>query len=88
MSEKKSYQVAYDRKNCIGVLTCVAFHPERWMINKSDSKADLREATENSPGTFILDFTEEELEKFKTAAEVCPVKVIKIFEVESGKEIV
>ncbi len=87
MSVKKSYQVVYDRKNCIGVLTCVAFHPERWQINQSDSKADLLGAKEEPSGTFILDFTEEELEKFKIAAEVCPVKVIKIFDVETGREV-
>lgn len=88
MPERKKYQAVYDRKNCIGVLTCVAFHPERWQINQADSKADLRGAKEDSSGTFTLEFTEEELDKFKTAAEVCPVRVIKIFDMESGKEIV
>lgn len=88
MSEKQKYKVIYDRKNCIGVLTCVAFHPERWQINKEDSKADLVGGKEESEGIFILEFTAEELDKFKSAAEVCPVRVIKIFDLESGKEVV
>lgn len=87
---KKKYRVVYDRKNCIGVLTCAAFYPERWKINEGDNKADLHESQEDqqNPGTFILEFTEEELERLKSSAEVCPVNVIHIEDVETGRRVV
>lgn len=87
--EKKRYKVVYDRANCIGVLTCVAFYPNRWETNKQENKADLVGGKEeaNSPGTWVLEFTEEELEKFKASADVCPVKVIHIFDLETNEEI-
>lgn len=87
--EKKRYRVVYDRANCAGVLTCVAFYPERWETNDKDSKADLVGGKEepNKPGTWVLEFTEEELEKFKASADVCPVKVIHIIDLETNEEI-
>lgn len=88
-AEKKRYRVVYDRANCAGVLTCVAFYPNRWQTNKEDGKADLVGGKEeqNNPGTWTLEFTEEELERFKTSAEVCPVKVIRIIDMETNEEI-
>ena len=87
--QKKRYKVVYDRPNCIGVLTCVAFYSGRWATNKQDGKADLVGGKEDpsSPGTWVLEFTEEELEKFKVSADVCPVKVIHIFDMETNEEI-
>ena len=87
--KKKRYKVVYDKANCIGVLTCIAFYPDRWVINKQENKADLVGGKEdsNSPGTWTLEFTEEELERFKASADVCPVKVIHIFDLETNEEI-
>lgn len=87
---KKRYIVIYDRKNCIGVLTCAAFYPERWKINEGDSKADLDGSKEDqkNPGTWILEFTEEELERLKASAEVCPVNVIHIENLETGERLI
>lgn len=87
--KKKSYRVVYDRANCTGVLTCVAFYPNRWQTNKHDSRADLLGGKEDpdNPGTWILEFTEEELERFKTSADVCPAKVIHIIDLETNEEI-
>ncbi|MFH0868838.1 MAG: ferredoxin [archaeon] len=87
--QKKRYKVVYDRANCAGVLTCVAFYPDRWVTSKQENKADLVGGKEeaNSPGTWVLEFTEEELEKFKAAVDVCPVKVISIFDLETNEEI-
>lgn len=104
-SFKKKYKVVYDRANCIGVLSCVAFYPERWSIG-SDNKADLiggqKVEGEKLEGekqlgsgqdqanadTWVLEFTEEELERLKSSAEVCPVNVIHIYNLETGEKMV
>ena len=87
--KKKKYKVVYDRTNCIGALTCVAFYPNRWETNKQDGKADLVGGKDDpgSPGTWVLEFTEDELEKFKASAEVCPVRVIHIIDLETNEEL-
>jgi len=84
---KKKYKIEYDRPNCIEILSCAATYPERWTIG-TDNKADLVGGTEESPGQWILEFTEEELEKFKISAESCPVNVIHIIDLETGEKII
>lgn len=87
--KKKRYKVIYDRSECIGVLTCSAFYPERWAIGQ-DNKADLVGGSENKDkqGTWVLEFDESELARFKESAEVCPVNVIHVFDMETGEKIV
>lgn len=87
--KKKRYKIEYDRPNCIEILSCAASYPERWTIGE-DNKANLiggRE-DENNPGSWILKFTEEELEKFKISAEACPVNVIHIIDLETGERLI
>lgn len=86
---QKKYRVVYDRMNCIGVLTCAAFHPSRWTINEKDAKADLVGGIENKekPGLFAVEFGEEELEGFKEAVRVCPAGVIQVYDAETGEKI-
>ena len=88
-NQKKKYKVVYERNNCIGVLTCSSFYPERWGINAQDAKADLIGGVEDQQqaGVWTLEFTEEELEKFKASAEVCPVNVIHIYDIETGEKL-
>ena len=87
---KKKYKVVYDRTNCIAVLSCTSFYPERWAINKDDAKADLVGGQEEpaQPGIWTAEFTEEELERFKASAEVCPVNVIHIYDLETGEKLI
>lgn len=86
---KKRYRIEYDRPNCIEIFSCAATYPERWKLG-ADNRADLIGGTENPehPGTWILEFTEEELEKFKLSAEACPVNVIHIIDVETGERLI
>jgi ferredoxin len=88
MTEK--YKVVLDRTNCIGVLTCAAFYPERWAINKDDAKVDLVGGKEDpsSPGMWVAEFTKEELDRLKASAEVCPVNVIHIYNAETGEKLI
>jgi|SRR3989344_4722769 len=86
---EKKYRVVYYKEKCISAFTCVAFYPERWVINNNDNKADLVGGREDPqrPGVWIFDFNEDELEQFKQSAMVCPVQIIEIYNQENGKRI-
>ena len=85
---KKKYKLVYDRANCIGAGSCVSVHPERWVMNAQDDKADLINATKDEKGEWMVEFTLDELESFKLAAEVCPVNVIHIYDLETGEKVI
>ena len=87
---KKKYRLVYHRPDCIGAGACVTMHDKRWIMNSQDDKADLIGGTKISdqPEIWEVEFTEEELELFKESAYVCPVNVIHIIEVETGKKII
>lgn len=80
----KQYKVIYDREACIGAFACTASAPEFWKWN-DDGKADLAHATYNS-GTkkWELVIDESQLEPMRAAADVCPVQVIQIEEIEES----
>ena len=87
---KKKYKIVFDRPNCIGAAACVTVYPERWALNKVDGLADLigsKRIDENGKEFWILEFTEEELQLLLDSADVCPVQVITIFDVDTGKRI-
>ena len=88
-SSKKRYKVIYERLNCIGATSCVTVYPERWVLNKDDDKADLIGGTleDHKTQTWTLEITEEEFEKLKESAEVCPVNIIHIIDLETGKRV-
>ena len=83
------YKVVLEREKCIGAATCVASYPERWELQE-DAKVDIKgeEVKKDSENKEqVLWITEEELEKFKESAEVCPVNVIHIYD-EKGNKII
>ncbi len=88
LDSKKKYKIVYDRINCIGAGSCVISYPERWVMNNVDDKANLIGGKETAPHTWEVEFTAEELEKFLESAQVCPVNVIHIYEVETGKKLI
>ena len=84
----KKYIVELDRKGCIGSATCAAAADGFWLM-QDDGKIDLvnGEKLENNQKQ-RLEIDEEQLEKLKLSAEVCPVRVIKIFDKETGEKII
>ena len=84
----KKYVVKYDREGCIGAAACVAADSEDWTLSTEDAKADLKDSAKDaSSGEFVREIDESELARNKLAAEGCPVKVIKIFDKASGRQI-
>ncbi len=87
MSGVKKYKVTYDRPNCIGAGACVVAQEDRWVMNDDDNKANLV-GGDKTNNHWELEFTEEELQRFMEAAQVCPVNVIHIVDLETGKELI
>lgn len=81
------YIVKFNRTECIGVFSCTAVMPDFWKVAQ-DGKADLERAKEIEPGKFELEITEEQLQKMKESAEVCPVNVIEVWDKETGEKLV
>lgn len=88
MTNTKKYKIVYERANCIGAGSCAISYPERWSIDRNDDKANLSGGKETAPQTFEVEFTAEELDKFLESAQVCPVNVIHVIEVETGKKLI
>jgi len=70
-------RITHYRYKCIGCAYCEEVAPQRWQMNELDGKSDLLESTEKKEiQTAIVD--ENEYEENLQAAELCPVKCIKV----------
>ncbi len=84
----KKYMVELDRDGCIGVTTCVAVIPNELSM-ADDNKVDIKGSTQDRKTKFFVrEIDEGELKKWIEAAEVCPVNVIHITDLETGKKLI
>lgn len=74
------FRVQHDREDCIGCGACVAVCPEYWEM-ASDGKSKLKGTKKN-----VLEVSA--LGKLLDSAHVCPVKVIHVTDLSTGKKIV
>lgn len=88
----RKIKILYNRAECIGAGTCAGVAPDRWIMNYDEepAKADLVDSKQTSPGKFelVLEVDEEQLEILIDSANVCPVKVIQIIDLETGEQII
>ncbi|MFH1200369.1 MAG: ferredoxin [Candidatus Micrarchaeota archaeon] len=85
----KKYIVKYDREGCIGAAACVAADPKDWVLSNEDAKADLASsAKDEATGMFVREIDGADFAANKLAAQGCPVKVIKIYDKDSGAQVV
>ena len=81
------YKVIYEKNDCISANRCMGIHPELWDKDQ-DGKAILKKGNLNSQTKkYELAIQEKELPAYKESALICPVFVIDILELESGKSI-
>lgn len=81
-------RIEYDRNNCIGAFACTAADPKRWIANANEGKADLIDGKSEGEKFFLeLECSSEEKDTILTAAQGCPVNVIKVIDKESGKQL-
>ena len=71
------YKIKFDRKKCIGALSCAAECPDNWEM-QDDGKSDCK----------YKEFGEDKLECNMAAAKACPVKAIQIYDTETDKKLV
>ena len=79
------YKIRYDMNGCIGAGACAAANPDLFEMNE-ENKAVLKGGVEVEPGVFELEIEGDH--KIIDAAKSCPVEVIKVTDLDSGKEIV
>ena len=73
---EKKYKIEFDRVACIGAAACCAVAPENWVM-REDGKPDL----------IYDEIGEDKLKENIEAAEVCPVRVIKILQKKTGQQL-
>jgi ferredoxin len=70
-------RILFQREKCIGCNYCVEQAPERWQMSKRDGKSVLIGG--KLKGNMVqVEVGEAEREANMRAAEVCPVKIIRL----------
>tara|TARA_Y100000310_G_scaffold244886_1_gene249795 strand:- start:1796 stop:2053 length:258 start_codon:yes stop_codon:yes gene_type:complete len=83
------YKVTYDREGCIGAAACVAAFEDMWEIDEEGKAVILfKNVKKLGNGLFEVEIDEGQLEKVKESAQVCPVNVIHIENLETGEKII
>ncbi|MBN1251565.1 MAG: ferredoxin [Bacteroidales bacterium] len=70
-------RITHHRAKCIGCGYCIEVAPYRWLMNKKDGKTDLISA-KGKKEIYTLVVADDEFENNKEAAELCPVKIIRV----------
>ena len=81
------YRIELDRDNCIGSTGCAAVDPANWSL-ALDGKIRLKDSKDNGTGFFCRVIDEFELPKWIESAKACPVLVIHITDMQTGKRVV
>ncbi|MBK6363734.1 MAG: ferredoxin [Saprospiraceae bacterium] len=72
-------QIIQQREKCIGCNACVEVAPYRWRMSKKDGKCTLVGAKDKK-GYYVLNTFDEEWKDNVLAANICPVKIIKVMQ--------
>lgn len=75
------YKIKYNREGCIGAFTCVQQAPQLFSEGE-DGKADLI----GGPEELIIE--EKDIKSALEAAEVCPVRVIEVYNEETEEKLI
>ncbi len=70
-------KIAFLRRKCIGCNACVEVAPEHWVISKKDGKSYLRKSVKKGE-YYLLELPDWERERQAKAAELCPVRIIRV----------
>lgn len=82
-----AYKVIYDRAGCIGANACVGALAEYWSLD-GEKKAVLKGSALNAAtGHYELLIQDQDFDRFKESAVVCPVFVIDIIDTGTQKSV-
>lgn len=83
-----SHKIEHDRPNCIGCAACAAIAPEFWKMDDDSGKSDIIDGKRKDDGREELDIEEKDFKINQEAAEACPVNVIHLKDLKSGKRVI
>ena len=84
----KQYKIVYRKSECIGAGACEAAFPEGWFFDRETSIATLKSPQAKKTAEreeLIID--ELQFDQFMESAQVCPVMIIEIYELETNKKV-
>jgi ferredoxin len=70
-------RITHHRVKCIGCNYCVEVAPSRWVMDNQDGKSILVNS-KSKKEIYICITGNDEFEANREAAEICPVKIIKV----------
>ncbi len=70
-------RIVFLRRKCIGCNACVEVAPEHWVISGKDGKSYLKKSRQKGE-YYTLSLPDWEYEKQVRAAELCPVRIIRV----------
>ena len=82
-----TYKIRHNRPDCIGCTACAAIAPKFWEMSDMDGKSDIVGGAMGEDGWEELQIGEADFQHNLDAAEACPVNVIHLIEIGSGKQI-
>lgn len=82
------YKIRHDRPNCIGCNACASIAPTFWEMSPMDGRSDILGSTKTEEGWEELEIGEADFETNMNCAEACPVNVIHLIEIGSGKQLI
>ena len=83
----KKYKILYEKTKCIGIGTCVTSAPDMWVLESNGIATMKKTGAKKSPTFEEVIIDESELSQNVEAAKGCPVGIIKIIDLETGKQI-
>lgn len=78
-------KIIYDRSVCIGAAACAAMDPKYFEID-AEGKAILKGSVKDKDGKDVLEIQDND--DTYQAAESCPVRAIKLINLETGEELI
>ena len=83
-----SHKLEHDRPNCIGCAACAAIAPDFWKMDDEEGKSDIIDGKRDAEGKEERDIEDKDVEINKEAAESCPVNVIHLRDLKTGKRVI
>ncbi len=72
-----SLKIVHDRSRCIGCNSCVCIAPQTWVMDEKEGKVLLNDSVQKG-NLYVADIFEEDEKANRDAADVCPMRIIKI----------
>ena len=79
------FRLVYDRSRCISCRACVQVSPNLWFVDE-DGVASVKGSTTQVDGSQTIDLNDSELKDHERAVSACPVEIIWIEDVKTGKK--